>query len=42
VVTWIGYRHVFALVAASFLLVVALAIPLYRVMAPRTDGNIPL
>jgi DHA1 family multidrug resistance protein-like MFS transporter len=42
VVTYVGFRHVFGLVAASFLVVVLLALPLYRVVAPRTDGNIPL
>jgi DHA1 family multidrug resistance protein-like MFS transporter len=39
--TLLGMRQVFAVVAAAFLFVILLALPLVRVVAAPTDGNIP-
>ena len=41
VATWLGFRFVFAMVALSFAGVILLALPLWRVVAPQTKGNIP-
>jgi MFS family permease len=41
VVTYLDFRAVFDLVAVAYLFVLLLAVPLYRVVAVKTDGNIP-
>lgn len=41
VVTWLGFRYVFGFVALAFVGVIFLALPLWQVVATKTDGNIP-
>jgi len=41
VVSWLGFRYVFGFVALAFVVVIILALPLYRVVAQRNEGNIP-
>ena len=42
VVTWLGFRYVFGVVALAFLVVILIALPLLRVVATRNEGNIPM
>ncbi|MFH2006171.1 MAG: MFS transporter [bacterium] len=41
IVAGLGYRSLFHIVVAAFLGVALLAVPLYHLVGPRSDGNIP-